>query len=161
MTVNTKSVQGRRTVHYDSLDNLLTEAEQLSGGDVQMLGNWTVGQVFGHLANAMNASIDGFPGKMPWPLRIIARLLMRKMLLQGPLRPGFRLPAHAEGKMVPPPETSVEDGLAALRSAIDRQKSVTDRVPHLALGEISVDDWNRAHLRHAELHMSFVIPGGE
>jgi len=44
-----------------------------------------------------------------------------------------------------------------LRAAINRQQTETSRVPHLALGEISVEDWLRAHLRHAELHMSFAV----
>lgn len=157
MTITTSKVEGRRTLHFESYDDVLRDAEKLASGDVQMLGNWTLGQALGHVANGMNASIDGFPGKMPWLIRIIARTFMRKMILVGPLKPGFKLPADAEAKMVPA-EMSVEDGLGALRKAIDRQTSEAHRVPHLALGDISVDDWTQAHLRHAELHLSFAIP---
>lgn len=156
MTVATKSVEGRRTVHYESLDDLLADAERLAGGEVRMLGNWTLGQVLGHLAAALDASIDGFPGKMPWPIRIIAKLFMRKMLLQGPLKPGFKLPPQAEAKMVPQ-EMSVAEGLSKLREAIERQGRETNRARHLALGNITREQWTQAHLRHAELHMSFAV----
>lgn len=157
MSVETKSVQGRRTVHYDSFDDLLADAERLAGCEVQTLGNWSLGEIYGHLAKSMNASIDGFPGKMPWPIRVLAKLFMRKMILQGPLRAGFKLPKDAEEKIWPK-GMGVQEGLAALRSAVERQRTETKRVPHLALGAISNDEWTQAHLRHAELHMSFVVP---
>jgi hypothetical protein len=158
MTVNTRRVRGRRAVHYESYHDLLADAERLAAGDVEMLGNWSLGQVIGHLANTMNASIDGFSATVPWPLRIIGRLLMRKTLLRGPIRPGFKLPATAEAKAVPSVETSDEEGLAALRHAVKRQESETHRVPHYILGNISLEEWTQAHLRHAEMHMSFAAP---
>jgi len=157
MTVETKSVKNRRDVHYQSFDDFLADAEQLAAGQTEMLGNWTLSQVFGHLANALNYSIDGFPGSAPLPLKIIARLFMRKMIFEGPLKPGFKLPKDMESKMIPQ-GMSTEEGLAALRAAVDRQKFETRRAPHPVFGKISVDDWTRAHLRHAELHMSFAVP---
>lgn len=160
MSVETKSVQGRRTVHFESFDELLADAEQLAGTEVQTLGNWSLGEILGHLAAAMNASIDGFPAKVPWPIRVLARLFMRKMILQGPLKPGFKLPKEAEAKMWPQGMTA-DEGLAALRDAVERQRAETNRVPHLALGAISNEEWTQAHLRHAELHMSFVVPSGQ
>jgi hypothetical protein len=159
MSVETKSVQGRRRVCYESFDDLLADAEQVAGADVQTLGNWSLGEIYGHLAAAMNASIDGFPGKLPWPIRMFAKLFLRKMILRGPLRPGFKLPRDAETKMCPQGMT-VDEGLAALRRAVQRQRSGSHRVAHLALGELSNEEWTEAHLRHAELHMSFVVPSG-
>lgn len=159
MNVETKSAQGRRAVHYESLDDLLDDAETLAGTEVQTLGNWSQGAIYGHVAAAMNASIDGFPGKVPWFVRVVAQLFMRKMLLEGPLKPGFKLPKDAEEKMWPKGMTA-DEGLAALREAVERQRTETHRVPHLALGAISNDEWTQAHLRHAELHMSFVVPSG-
>ena len=66
-------------------------------------------------------------------MQILARLLMRKMILRGPLKPGFKLPKKAESKMVPA-EMSTEAGLEALKASIARQKSSRDRVRHPALG---------------------------
>ncbi len=157
MTVETKKVKNRRDVHYDSYDDFLADAERLAAGQTKMLGNWTLGQAFGHLANSLNFSIDGFPGSAPWPMKIMARLFMRKMMFEGPLKPGFKLPKAMESKMIPQ-GMSTEEGLAALRAAVDRQNSQTDRAPHPAFGKISADDWTKTHLRHAELHMSFAVP---
>ena len=157
MSIDTKKVKNRREVHYSSYDDFLADAERLATGETKMLGNWTLGQAFGHLANSLNFSIDGFPGSAPWPMKIMARLFMRKMMFEGPLKPGFKLPKKFEDKVVPG-EMSSEDGIAALRTAIGRVKSATSLAPHPAFGKISADDWTRANLRHAELHMSFAVP---
>ena len=58
MTVDTKKVTQRREVRYDSYDDLLSDAEHLASGDVQTVGNWTLGQIFQHLAKTLNSSID-------------------------------------------------------------------------------------------------------
>jgi len=144
-------------VRYSNLEDLLADAESLAAGDPELLGNWNLGQILGHIAQGLNASIDGFPGKMPFLTKLVVGLLMRKTMLAGPLRPGFKLPEAAEAQMVLPSETTPEEGLELLRAAISRQNAETSRVPHPALGELSAADWERAHLRHAELHMSFAI----
>ena len=158
MSINTKTVEDRREVEYASLEEFLAEAEQLADGEVLMLGNWTYGQLLGHLARALNASIDGFPGSLNVFMRTMAKLFMRKMLLKGPLPSGFKLPSAAEAEMVPADDITTEEALDQLRAAVARQENETMRVPHLALGKLSVEQWNEAHLRHAEMHMSFVLP---
>ena len=158
MSIDTKTVEDRRELEYDSLDAFLADAEQLADGEVLMLGNWTYGQLLGHLARALNASIDGFPGSLNVVMRTMAKLFMRKMLLKGPLPSGFKLPSAAETAMVPTDSITTEEALDQLRTAVGRLKTETTRVPHLALGKLSVEQWNEAHLRHAEMHMSFVLP---
>ena len=69
MTVDTKKVAQRREVHYDSYDDLLADAERLVSGDVQTVGNWTLGQIFKHLAQTLNSSIDGTNMKFPWLMK--------------------------------------------------------------------------------------------
>ena len=59
MSVVTKQVQDRREVHYDSYEELRTDARQLASGEVSRLGNWSLGQIFQHLANAYTGSVDG------------------------------------------------------------------------------------------------------
>lgn len=158
MKIDTRRVTSRRTVHYGSYQDLLEDAERLGASKVQILGNWSLGQVLGHLATSMNASIDGFSSTVPWPLRLLGRLLLRRRLLHGPLRPGIKLPATVEAKVVPSAETTDQEGLASLRQAIGRQQDETHRVPHYILGNISLEEWTQAHLRHAEMHMSFMVP---
>lgn len=52
---------------------------------------------------------------------------------------------------------TTEEGLAELKTAIDRYKSADDLCPHPLFGN-SREDWDRFNLRHAELHLSFVVP---
>jgi hypothetical protein len=155
MPVNTSKVNDRRKVEYTSLQQVLEDAERLSRGKIKPLGNWSAGQVFQHLAWSFNTSIDGTDAQFPWWLRTMARL-MRKRLLAGPMPPGFKLPASAQ-KVVPGP-TSTEVGLAALRAAIARQERESTRAPNPVFGKFTREEWDQLHLKHAALHMSFLVP---
>jgi hypothetical protein len=151
MSVNTKKVEGRRNVRYASLDELLADAQRFATGNAKTLGNWSPGQIYEHLARSLDSSIDGFDMSFPAPLRWMMSLFMKKKFLTKELPPGFKSP----DKYVPD-ETPVEEGLAALTKAIGRQKQESHRVPHPGFGKLSLDEWNDFHLRHAEMHMSFL-----
>lgn len=153
MPINTKKVQGRRKVRYASLDELLAEAKQFAASEVRRLGNWSPGQIYEHLARTMNSSIDGFDFSMPAPVRWIMSLLMKKKFLYKEVPAGFKSTA----KYIPA-DISNEAGLAALEKSIERQKAESSRVKHPGFGAISRDEWEAFHLRHAEMHMSFLVP---
>jgi Protein of unknown function (DUF1569) len=156
MPVDTKKVEGRRKLAYKSLDELLADAERIGSGPVKTLGNWTPGQIFRHLARSYNASIDGFDVKFPWFLRTTARLFKNK-LINGPMPPGYGMPPDV-AKVMAPGETSTEEGLTDLRAAIARLKQDARRVKNPVLGEITREEWDKVHLSHASLHMSFLVP---
>ncbi|MCH9654569.1 MAG: DUF1569 domain-containing protein [Planctomycetes bacterium] len=153
MTVVTKKVTGRRTVCYESLDDLLKDADQMSQSDVHLLGNWSLGQILKHLAMSLDASIDGMDFKLPAPVRFLMTLLMKRKFLTKALPPGFK----STSKFIPD-ETTTEEGLAALRTAVKRQQSESARVDHPGFGKMTNKEWNDFNLRHAEMHMSFVLP---
>jgi len=157
MAVETKKVADRRKLHYDTLDDLVADAEQLAAGQPEMLGNWSLDQIFGHLAFGMNSSIDGFFFSLPRPIQPIIKLFLKKRFLEGPIKPGFKIPAKSAAAAIPKPST-VEEKLNDLRAAVDRIKTETKRARHPGLGVITLDEWTRFHLRHAELHMSFARP---
>ena len=157
MSVKTGEVSGRRTLYFESYNDLLQDAESLALGEVAMLGNWTLGQVFLHLARSMHASIDGLEVAASGWRRLIVRMLYGRQLLLGPMPPGLRLPAEAAGVLLPEP-ISIDDGLASLREAVQRLSFETERASHPILGELSLDEWDSFHLRHAELHLSFALP---
>jgi hypothetical protein len=154
MPVETAKVKVRRQVSYGSLQDVLADAQRLSRGNIKSLGNWSAGQVFLHLARAMNSSIDGTDANFPLWLCVMARLFKKK-LLAGPMPPGFQLPARAAETFVPGP-TSTEEGLAALQAAIARQERESSRAPSPVFGKITRDEWNQIHLMHSTLHMSFL-----
>lgn len=157
MAVNTKKVSGRRKLRYESYQDLLNDAERLAAGELRTLGNWSLGQTLGHLARVMDMSIDGSDLKAPWLARLAVRLFFRQRFLKGPIPAGIRLNRAARDALVPPPMSS-QAGLAELRRAIERLRHETDRAPHPVLGELSLDEWDSLHLRHSEMHMSFMAP---
>lgn len=155
--VNTRRVTDRRDVRYESFLELLTDAESLAQSEVLMLGNWSLGQVFLHLARSMHASIDGVPLESSWWSRLLVKVRYGRRFLTGPMPAGMELPPGAAQWLSPDP-INADEGLAALREAIDRLSFETERAAHAVLGEMSLDQWDRFHLRHAELHMSFALP---
>ena len=46
MPVATAKVEGRRKLDYQSLDEVVADAERLSAGTLTTLGNWSAGQIF-------------------------------------------------------------------------------------------------------------------
>jgi hypothetical protein len=113
-----------------------------------------MGQIFQHLANAFNGSIDGFPQAFPWLMRVLARIFKKK-LIGGAMPAGIKMPAKLAEVVMPEP-TSTETGLANLHTAVSRLKQNPHRAPHPVFGEITNEEWNTVHLKHASLHMSFL-----
>lgn len=154
MTVNTKKVTGRREVRYESFDELLADAEKLANCDIKTLGNLSYGEILDHIAAGMQATLDGFGFKAPLPMRLIANTFMKKKFLRGGIPAGFQRPQ----KFPEPKDVPVEEALANLRRQIERLESTEDRSPHPVFGKMDKADADQFQLRHAELHMSFVVP---
>jgi hypothetical protein len=69
----------------------------------------------------------------------------------------FQLSSDAAKFMVPGP-TPVDEGLAELRAAILRLQQEPHRARNPVFGDVSKEEWNQIHLKHASLHMSFLVP---
>ncbi len=156
MPVQTAKVEGRRKLAYKSFDELLADADRLSAGPVKTLGNWSPGQIFRHLSIAYNGSIDGFKATFPWIMRFVAGMFKNK-LINGAMPPGLKVPASL-AREVMPEATSTEDGLAQLHAAVERLKREPKRAKHPVFGNMSKEEWDKIHLNHANLHMSFLVP---
>ena len=154
--IDTTKVANRRKVHYDTLQDLGADAERLAASPkLRSVGNWSPGQIFKHVAIVMHGCIDGFDAKAPWYIRLIMRPL-RGWILNRPMPPGYKLPPDAEAVLIPG-ETSLEEGLDLFRKGIHRLQTETTRQASPFLGKLTVDEWNKLHLRHAELHPSFLV----
>ncbi len=155
--IQTSKVSDRRTLSFQSLDDILADAEALAAGDIRTMGNWTSGQIVDHVAALIELSIDGFTMKAPLPLRIFGRL-MRNMALNKPMRPGFKMPKKFAA-MAPRPDVQWDAALARLRSVGQRVRDGEQmQHPSPMLGRMSHEDWVKLHCRHAELHFSFMHP---
>jgi hypothetical protein len=159
MAIDVRKVTDRRSVHFDSIDALLADAERLvqldTQGRVRPLGNMSLGQALGHLALWMHASIDGVPMAAPGWLKVGARL-MKGQVLSRTLPAGYKLPPEAAGQLIPPASITAAEGFNKLSAAAARLNREGKRAPSPMLGTLTPDEWDRLHLRHAELHLSFM-----
>ena len=159
--IKTFKVKNRRTLRFDSLGDIAAEVERLAKArEIKALGNWSPGQVFQHLSIVMNGAIDGIHVKLPLAMRIIVPavvLILKSRILNKPMPAGFRLNADAAKVLVPPP-TSVEDGLAAIRNGLHRLANETKREVHPFMGKLNNEEWDKLQCRHCEMHLSFLVP---
>jgi hypothetical protein len=156
MPVNTAKVQGRRQVNYASFEDLLADADGLCSGQIKELGNWSAGQIFRHLASVYVGSIDGLSLVFPWHIRLVAKVFKKK-ILAGAMPAGFKLPTQGSQELMPPP-TGTQEGLAELHAAVERLQRESHRANHPVFGHFTKEEWDGLHLKHAALHMSFLVP---
>lgn len=153
----TTATHSRRTVRYSTLDEFLTDAEEIISRPHRTVGEWTTGQILEHLARTMNASIDGFGVKAPWLIRVTIGAYLKNSALIRPMKPGVKLPKKA-ARFIPAPDVNEEEALAACRSAVDRFDNEDPVAPHPMFGAMAREEWIQLHLRHSEMHMSFIVP---
>lgn len=154
MAVLTGKVAGRREVIFESLDDVLMDAERLvAAPGVTMLGNWTLGQLLAHLAGGLHMSIDGSDHRPHWFVRLLGPFLKRRVLRK--MSAGFQLPKPVADKIIPTEAISPEEGLSRLQEAVKRFRSDLSRKPHNVFGRMTGAEWHQLQLRHAELHLSF------
>lgn len=160
-TVKTGEVSDRRSLRFETIDDLRAEVDRIvaaaAAGTLRGSGNWTAGQIFGHLAAWIHYSYDGYPFKTPWIIRMILRLRVTRYLRDG-LPAGVRIPRVAAGTYATE-DLSLEAGAERFRRALDRLKSDEPaRYDSPAFGRLTDEDRIGLNLRHAELHLGFLHP---
>jgi hypothetical protein len=152
----------RRRLRFEQLDDALAEAQRLveaeDRGQVQRLGNWSVGQTLGHLAKWASFAFDGYPPAVqaPLPVRMILRLIRRRILAKG-MMSGVRIRGVPEGTLGTE-QLGAEEGLQQYRRAMERLREEAPAIANPVFGRLSHEQWKQLNLRHAELHMSFLLP---
>jgi hypothetical protein len=158
--VNTAKLAGRRHLHFDSIDELLAEIDRVEvsekDGTLETLGNWSAGQILGHLASWIEYGYQGYPMKAP-PLviRLILKWMLKRSLRKG-MPAGMKIPGVKEGTYGTE-QQSVAAGAKRLREALSRLKS-GERCSYESpsFGPMSHEDRIALNLRHAELHLGFI-----
>lgn len=160
--IDTRRVQGRRTLAFVSLHDVVSEAHRLAAlereGRLRALGNWPLGTALNHVAAWAEYPFDGFapevanpPWFVKWPLR-----LMKSKLMTRPLPAGMRIPG------IPAGTTAVEPGptdpaLARLERAFDRLDRTAPTMPNPVLGLLTHEEWKTMHRKHAAHHLGFYV----
>lgn len=154
MTVNTRKAV-RRTLRFNSHDEMLKEVDRLAAvSRLRASGNWNLAQALAHLNGAMRISLDGTKIAAPWWLRLIGGLFKGR-LLRGPMPAGHQVPAKVQAEFVPDPAISQEKAVAEFHELVERLKRESRRHPHPVFGEMTREEWDELHRRHAELHLSY------
>ena len=156
-SVDTKRVKGRRDLHYNSYDDLLEDIRQLAETPHHTVGNWSLAQIVEHLSKAAAIQVDGAPFKLPWPTGLLMRTFMKKRFLTKPLPSGFKIPQKHSDQFVPADDTDLSQAIEHLESEIARCQETIQCAPHPVLGNLTSAEWEQFNLRHAEMHMSFVV----
>jgi hypothetical protein len=171
--VNKRHVRNRRQIHLQSPSDLLAEVDRIqasaSVGSVRPSGNWTAAQAFAHLAKFIEYSFDGFPFRYPWRYRVAVWLIRRvswSWLMQLTFRPGFTNPPVVARAVEADAAVTLEHAGESLRRQVRRILAGEKMVQRSPTGELmSHEQWIECHLRHAELHLSFLhlepdVPAG-
>src|SRR5688572_10736600 len=94
--INTGTVKDRRKLRFNTVDDALEEIDRIvqadKAGTLQQTGNWTAGQIFGHLAAWLMYAYEGFPiGPPPFFIRWMLKMRKQRYLRDG-LPAGVRIP---------------------------------------------------------------------
>ena len=158
MSVDTKTVQGRRNLHFESLDEIVADAQKLvNSPTTKMLGNWPLERILSHLAMALNRSVDGFNAKASIFIRLIGPFIKGGILRKG-MPAGRMLPKEVVVSFYPE-VPSPQDALQNLALAVERVGKEKMTAAHPVFGKMTHEEWRQLHLRHSELHLSFALPG--
>ena len=159
--MDTSKVQDRRRLRFSTIDDLLADIDRLVAADqvgkLRRTGNWTAGQAMGHIATWIDYAYQGYPFKVPWLIIVLIRMKKGKYLRDG-MPAGVRIPGVESGTYGTEP-LSTDEGAARLRQALAKlQRGEPVKYNSPAWGKMTPDERIALNLRHAELHLSFLLP---
>src|SRR5262249_33635839 len=154
--VDTRKVADRRILRFESIDEMLAEADRLAeaerAGRLKRLGNWTLRQALGHRAVWGGYGYTGPPLKTPFFIRWLLRLRKQKFLHQ-PMPAGVKIPGVKGGTLATEP-MPLDEALPRLRRVMERFKTAPPTIPHNLFGRLTHAEWKAMQLRHAEVHLA-------
>jgi hypothetical protein len=149
-----RPVTSPRTLVFADLSEVMPEVRRLLSGH-RTLRNWTLAQVCRHLADTINASMDGFDLRR----HRFKRCLFSRPLLAVTYRYGIPRGYTVDPKLTPPPDADMTQALADLEAAIRRYAAHRgEPQPHPLFGRLSRPGWDRLHCFHCAHHLRFVLP---
>lgn len=159
-TTDHVAVPNHRKLRFETVDDVRGEIDRLvaaeQAGTLRRTGNWSTGQVLGHLATWINYGYEGYPMRVPWFIRLILRFKVKSYLRDG-MPTGVRIPKVAGGTYGTE-SLSTEEGVQRLRAALQRLEHEPAKFESPAFGPLTEEQRIALNLRHAELHMGFLHP---
>jgi hypothetical protein len=156
-TIDTAKCE-RRHPRFASIDEVLKEVDRLAeldrAGRLTCLGNWTFGQIIGHLATWAEFNFTPAPLQTPWFIRMILRLRKNRMV-NGEMPAGVKIPGVPNGTLGTEP-ASLDVSLPRYRAVLERLRREPPTAPSPAFGMLTQTEAIKLNLRHAELHLGFL-----
>jgi len=157
MTTATQS-PAKRTLRFDSFDDILAEAHKIAAPGGAQAGEWTAAQNIAHVGIAIHNSVKGFPKfKIPLFFKVMGPLIGPRMLKKG-LPTGIPIAPELQQSVIPPVDITPDQALSQLTEAIELAKADGMPARHPAFGNLTSEKWLTFHCRHAELHFGNIIP---
>ncbi len=159
MPTNTRKAF-RRDLSFDSLADLEAELDRVRtahhAGTLRVSGNWSAGQILGHLAKWMRWDIDDeFPFTASPVLRLVC-VLFKKQVVNRPFKPGMNFKPKT-GDLQGDPDYAFEEGWDRLQAQLDRVRAGESMAcDNPALGRITHEQGMRMHLNHAAHHLGYL-----
>jgi hypothetical protein len=148
---------GRRTLRFESLDEVMADVEPLIGHNAT-LGNWSLAQICHHLATVLRRVVD-LPASTPHdPSQHLGEEKKRQVLDSGQIPEGLPAPEN----LVPTGSFDEREEAEGLRQAIAHFKASSGPViPHRLFGPLTRAEWDRLQCIHCAHHLSFAVPKPE
>ena len=157
---NTPMPEERRKLKFTSIDDITTDAGKLAQAErnkkLRQLGNWTLGQACGHIAAWIDYGFDGTPAKFSWFVRMLAQ--QAKKIYPGTVEPRRKASPHPGRNPRDRPLDHRRWTQSPQTPPSARLKASTPTRTHFIFGRLKPDEWKNIHMRHAELHLSFLRP---
>jgi len=152
----------RRALHFDDLDEVARDVEQLQAMGYTQAGNWDLAQVCGHLADWMSFPLDGFPktgcmvGSMLWLLQVTAGKGWKRKILETQRMEAGK---PTMPQTVPPEGSDERAAVQHLKETIGRFKAHKGEVyPSPLFGTTTLEEATKLQLIHCAHHLSFLVP---
>lgn len=147
----------RRELSYSSWDEVVSDVERLASGSYRTTGNHSFAKIVNHLAITNEMLVGNVvPPKLPWYFRMLMPL-MRSRILEGPVKPGFKLPNERMQQFFwSENELDLGEAIRQFKRSVDEYQSKGPLSVHPIFGKATADQILAVSLKHAAMHLSFV-----
>ena len=149
----------RRDIQFNSFDQVIADIEQLLESGATTTGQHSFAAIVRHLALTNEMVVgDLVPPKLPWYMRL-AMPLLRSSILNGPVKPGFKLPStDMQSFFWPADDINPTDAFAKFKASVQSYEERGALPIHPIFGKSTKEQTHGLLLKHAAMHMSFVHP---
>jgi hypothetical protein len=147
----------RRQLDFRDFDSVAADIDRLHKNGYDKVGQWELCQTCDHLSTVMRMSMEGFPFKAAWYIRLLGPLVKGRFFKTRRMSEGFQAPAV----LIPLAAGDEKAAVGSCKELLRRVQTHSEEFhPNPFFGRLTPDEWRQLHLIHAAHHLSFLIPKG-